>query len=701
MMTKDELLKRAKKHFKLATEADAKQRDREREDLRFQVGEYQWDEDAKAQRRGGTLGAQTIPARPMLSISLLHQPRQLVYNQAASAQLGVEIHPVSEDANKELAEVKQGLYRRIERDSNADQARLWAFDRAIQCGRGWYRVITKYDEESEETLDQEIAIERILHQDMVYPDPAATKPDYSDARFIFVAAYMPLDTFEAEFPDAKGTLTGFNFMASDKDEPDWVRGDGEERAVLVAEYWYKEFKRGTRGPESVTVKVCKLTGVEILEEQEWGGHYIPLIPVIGRELQPFDGERRWEGLVRPARDGQKFYNYAASNLVERMALEPKAPWVGTVGQFEGFEDIWQQANLRNFPFLPYKAQTEGDHLVPPPSRTPIDGTGMSLSLLALQEAKQFVQAATAVFEPSLGEAPKRKDASSGRAILALQSQSDAGTSHFIQNLAKITMKYEARVILDLMPQVYDRPGRVTQVLGGEDETRPVMLGKPFIVKDGRPVPASPGLAGVKNYDLSKGRYAISVSIGKAYQTRLQEGQAEIGEILSAAPNLMPILGATYFRFRDFPGAKEIADILKKLRDRQYPGLSEGEEPVSIDQLQAENFAIKQQLQQLQQALQQAMQGLATDKAKQEAMIAKAQIDAQSKQVIATLEQQTKLILARLEQATKMMEGERQRGHEREVQEFDAVKDIAVAAAQPPDLAYQSSLETPLGGDESV
>jgi hypothetical protein len=194
-----DLVNEIKRNLKLAQDAEGLQREREREDLRFQVPEYQWDDDARRARQGGVLGAQITPARPMLSISLLTQPMQLIRNQAANARLGVEVHPVSEDAEDEVAEVLQGLYRRIERDSNAEVARLWALDRAVQAGRGWYRVNTKYDEDAPNPFDQEIVIERILDQNSVYMDPAAQKADFSDARWGMIVTWVPLDTLMREF----------------------------------------------------------------------------------------------------------------------------------------------------------------------------------------------------------------------------------------------------------------------------------------------------------------------------------------------------------------------------------------------------------------------------------------------------------------------------------------------------------------------
>src|SRR3989304_4006783 len=116
--SKDDILETAKERLKLAQEAEAAQRLREKDDLRFQVPEEQWDEAARKERAGTVEGGAPPPPRPMLTIPKPDQPLQLIINQARAARLGVNIHPVSEDADKECAEVRQGLYRRRQRASN-------------------------------------------------------------------------------------------------------------------------------------------------------------------------------------------------------------------------------------------------------------------------------------------------------------------------------------------------------------------------------------------------------------------------------------------------------------------------------------------------------------------------------------------------------------------------------------------------------
>jgi hypothetical protein len=50
---------------------------------------------------------------------------------------------------------------------------------------------------------------------------------------------------------------------------------------------------------------------------------------------------------------------------------------------------------------------------------------------------------------------------------------------------------------------------------------------------------------IKQYDLGTGTYGVTISIGRSYQSKLQAGAEEIGEILTSRPELMPLLGPLY------------------------------------------------------------------------------------------------------------------------------------------------------------
>src|SRR4051812_1168402 len=159
--------KQALERFALGTQAIEKQVKREIDDLQFQIPEpeFQWSDEARAMRAGSIAGNVATPAKPMLCIPKLDQPIQLVLNQEKAAHLGVQIHALSEDADDDTAEVIQGIYRRIEVDSRAGLARSWAYERAVKCGRGAYRILTEYADDGGHFTDQKIVIKRLLHQE--------------------------------------------------------------------------------------------------------------------------------------------------------------------------------------------------------------------------------------------------------------------------------------------------------------------------------------------------------------------------------------------------------------------------------------------------------------------------------------------------------------------------------------------------------
>lgn len=677
-----DILQEAKDRFSLVVSAESEQRKRELEDLEFDAGN-QWPDEVKAARGGQVVDGVPIPARPMLTINKLDQPIQLIINQQKNAKLGIEVRPDSEDASDDTAEVLQGLIRHIEVQSRADLARSWAFERAVKCGRGFYRILKKFADESGQDFDQELVIERILNQGAVYLDPYAQQPDWSDGEWAIISTMIPADRYKKEFPESSLAASLDDDFASLGDSGDNWYGETEDgqQAVRVVEYfvvnripkervaylndrgqlvtaWADELPE-TVDPASIqqrrmteqrSVMWYKLNGQEILEEAEWDGQYIPIIPVIGRE-QNIDGKRKWLGIVHPSKDGQRLFNYAVSTAVETAALEPKAPFIGYEGQFEGHEQAWAQANIRNFPYLEVKPITLGGQVVPLPQRNTA-GANLGPSLALVDQADSYIKSTTFVYDPSLGSSAGSR---SGRAVLALQQQADIGNSNYLDNLASVSMTYEAKVLLDLIPKIYDRPGRVARILGTDDEVKQVMLNAPFSMSEsGRPVPMLPGTPpsspvpggrprNIKRYDLAQGKYVATVSVGRAYRTRVEQGADELAQVLQASPNLMPLIGDLYFKYRDFPGHLEIARRLKKMAP---PEVREDDQELDPQQLMAQLEQIKaesgQMIEQMTKQMEEMTKTIEGKVIEQQALLQKAQIEAQARVQVAEIQAQAQM-----------------------------------------------------------
>lgn len=668
----------ALQRFAQAADAEGPQRKREVEDLSFEFDP--WPAEAKQARAGYMYAGETVPARPMLNIPMLDQPLQLVANQEKAAHLGISVHPETEDADDETAEIDQGIIRHIEVRSRANLARSWAFERAIRCGRGYYEVSKRYarvNAKGPEASDQELYVCRILNQASVYDDPWAIEPDKSDRLWAFKIEDLPHERYaqavgkkgDLAALDSKGrqdkyselTNNGAIFTSIGDDPPAWIT----DKYCRIAEYWTVETTTETvtigefeRELEQRKVIWRKINGVEVLDEVEWDGIWIPLIFVCGREYN-INGKRLYNGLIGPAKDAARMVNYAASTIAEKIAIDTKAPWIIAEGQEESHEAEFVRASVRPVPYVRYKPTALEGELVPGPQRN-LAGPDLSADVQLLQQSKEFVHGATFTFDPSLGNL-SAKDRS-GKAILAQQQQSDSSNSHYLDNLGEISMTYEAKVLLNLIPKVYDRPGRLQEIINGKDERRKIVLNQPFYevedpknpkakkpvplppTEEGQPAQAPPNGAKVMHYDLTKGEYGVTVSVGKSYQTKMQQGLDTLGQLIQAEPTLLPVLGWRWMQYNDsIPGHDEIAEDLKKLRPPQL----QDEDQAEPEKLKQQLAALGQQHELLVKELQAKTKEVETDRAKQDAQIATKKMETDAKVAIATLDRDAKIVVAAL------------------------------------------------------
>lgn len=652
----------ALERFKLAAEADKGQRDRELEDLKFvDDPDGQWPEDIRTQRKGGTFGSITVPARPCLTVDKVSPAIDQVLNQAQNSRLAVKIKPKGSKASQKTAEMLQGLYRNIENESRAQIARVWALDRATKCGRGVYRINTRYANDGDFDLD--ITIDRILNQHSVYLDPFHQQPDASDIEWAFIVEDVPVRTYKRLYskrkdgdPSELADLDDDALRGVGDESPGWIGGDdAASRTIRVAEYFYREYTTeklvlrsdGTMGLESQlpkagkgvtvvrerevdvpSVKWCKLNCVEILDEEDWNGRYIPIVQVLGKEHN-INGTRRYSGIVNKAKDAQRVYNVMLSREMETIGLASSAPWLLEEGSIEGYEQMWQNAALRNLPYLFYKRTNLAQKEATPPTRNVAEPPIQAIAH-AIRQASEDIQATTRTFDPSLGKAQGKNQ--SGRAIAELQQQAEQGNSNYLENLASIAMNHEARIVLDMAKYVYDKPGRIVQILSEDEKPSEVMLNQPFTKgPEGKPVPAElpPGAPlppDHEHFDLTEGEYTVTVSVGKSFSTSREESNAMMGQLAEAAPQMVPMFADLWVRSMDFPGKDQIADRLMPPGADKESG--KAEDP-RIAQLEM-------QLQQAMQELQQAKSGIAQAQIKAESaekikgaeLSLKAQIEAQ-------------------------------------------------------------------------
>src|SRR5215472_1879947 len=624
----------AHSRFRMAAEAETKVREEALADLKFMAGD-QWPSNIQTTRDND--------GRPCLTINRLPAMKRQITNEQRQQRPAVNVNPVGSGTDVETAEIFQGLIRHIEVNSDAEIAYDTGFEHAVISGFGYWEIITDYKDD--DSFDQEIFIKRVKNPFAVYFDPSAIEPTYCDADWAFQIEDMPIVEYKRDYPGSD-VATMADFQSIGDQFPEWATKD----TIRVAKYWHVEYDKAmlymlatgevvSQLPPGATVLrqrivqkrrvVCsKINAIEIIEEQDWPGMYIPIVPVLADDYD-VDGKRHLAGIVRDARDPQRMYNYWVSSGTEMIALAPRAPFVGAVGQFKNMEATWTNANTKNYPYLEYEPITIGGQAVGPPSRQTFEPPVQAITLMTRQ-ADSDLKAVVGIYDPTLGQ---NKSDQSGRAVALLQKQSDIGNLNWADNLSR-AIRYTGKLLLDLIPKIYDVP-QVQRIINPDGSVKHVGIWNSGQMPDVDPEVVL-GPAVKKIYDLGSGDYDVTVSVGPSYQTKRQEAVASQLEVLKVLPPqyAQAILDMLISNM-DWPQAHEMADRIKKLLPPQLQDDQDDTE-TQLARAQAVNNQLSQQNQLLSNALNQATEVVKTKSIEQQGKFAIEKLHADTQITIAEI-----------------------------------------------------------------
>jgi len=625
--------KAALDRFRLVQTYESNWRTKAQNELNFLAGEH-WDPTMKSERQG----------RPCLVFDKIGPAVMQVVNDTAQSPPEAQISPVGAGADKDTAEILEGILRNIDQDSSAEDAYMTAYKPAVAIGRAWWRVNFEWESNDGIDLDsfqQKIVVCRIANPFSVYPDPASDQWDYSDMRFCFVTEDVDKETFEDMYPEAASAGFGEFTGVGDNVRTEWY----PEGAVRIAEYWWVEtdyeeialLRNGAVVPKAKAdpnlmvahrrvekrhVRMAKITGMGIIEITDWPGQWIPLVPVLGEEIIK-NGKRELIGMVRMSMDANLQYDYMRSKEAEAIGLAPISQWLVAEGQIENYETAWGEANRKPFAYLTYKAIGDKDNPIPPPIRINAEPAVQAISQ-AILAADQDIKATTSTYDPTLG-GPQPEQ--SGKAINLRQRQADNAHFHYRKNLAR-AMQHDARIKLDLIPHVYSQE-RVMQIVNPDGSVKKVEINRWF--QEG--VTKKIFKIGISH---SPARYDVTIGTGMSYASRRERGADQLMQLAQAIPQVMARGLDIIVRMLDLPQGDELAD---RLRPPDVPPDSDDQPPIP-PQVQAQLV----QQQNLINAMTQQLQKLTQ-------MIEMKKLDLESKERIATQNNIVNLIVAELQNAT--------------------------------------------------
>ena len=553
----DPRIQEAIEFLKLANDADTMNRQEALEDLKFGGGD-QWPVELQNSRN--------LESRPVITVNKVDNYCRQVCNQQRQQRPRIKVHAMNTHDDMIDAQTIQGIVRHIENNSNADHAYDNAFEYAVRMGWGYFRVRTDYV--SEDSFEQEIYIDPIDNPFTVYFDPNSVAPDGSDADRCLITTMMPKKEFKKLYPDAAvDGGTSFTQRGTGDSQSEWITKED----IRIAEYFYTVREKATlyqlsdgsstfaedknffdrlqmagivvvdkRPSYKKTIKYCKLTANDIIEEGTWAGKYIPIIPVYGRHIVIGDKRKKF-GMIRYAKDPQRMYNFWQTSITEGVALAPKAKWLMAEGQDEGHESDWANANIKSFPLLRYKQTDIEGRAAPVPQRLQPEPPQAGI-MAAAAGVDDDIKSIMGVFDP----AQLKQGNISGKALNGQQQQVDLTKYDYYDNLTR-SISHCGTIILDLMPKIYDTE-RVMRIIG--DDGKPELL--TINQRDS---------AGRVLNDMTVGQYDVVMDTGPGYNSKRQEAVDSMLPLLQADPALMQTCGDLVFRNMDWPGADVIADRL--------------------------------------------------------------------------------------------------------------------------------------------
>jgi hypothetical protein len=613
-----------------------------KQDVEFKYGD-QWGEDG-IYRRSKKL--------PTLQIDQIDQYINRIVNEFRRNPREPKVYPTDIYGSVPTAAKLQGYIRHVQNRSRAKMVYAHALKQAVTSGMGWFRI---YDEWIDgESFERDICIKRVLNRFSVVPG-YAEMPDYSDMKRCFITETMSRTEAEEAYP---GKFITDYPLGDDTSMKRWFF----DQQVMLAEYWkvketedvlrllnngYKIFasvatekelrSKGLRIMKSREtmrreVQWYKMSGTDVLEARRWRGRYIPLIPMIGSENVLSDGEIIRHGIVRPAMDPQRMYNFWSSVETQLLAKQAKRKVIAGEGQLEGHEHKWQDDNED---VLTYNPKTLGGQLLPAPRFEEFAGipSGVVNAKLACRDD---IKASLGIYGDFVGNSGS---GASGIAIARKTQETENTIFHYLDN-ADVAIEHGCRVTLDLARAILDGP-TMRRVVGEDGQENLTLFNEPFEGVDGKQV----------LFDTSIGEYAVIIDSGPSYMSKRQETVQLILELAKYVPEVLKIGGDILVTNTDGNKMDVLGRRFRKFIAASNPGLLdeevEGGDPATkVAQLQGQLAQATQTVQNLQQGLQQVTEELvkATDTRLDK------ENDNNTKLEIANLQERTKIRLKEMELA---------------------------------------------------
>lgn len=522
--------------------SDSQEMDHDRREIMREVNSFvtnkagQWEQTIWD--RFGTFG------RPRYTFDRTKPIRNQIWGEIADNEFAIRFKPMGGGADKDTAEIMDGLARKTQNISNAGDVFEQCCKKAIDIGFAAWRL--EQDWADVDSFEQDVFI-RPIHNvvDRLWPIGYFEEPTAEDADAWTLDHLVSLDEYKKRFGEDRGPVA----LGQDRSYEEYYY---KREGILISELIYKKpvtkmlylSPEGEILSEEDAEKEAERLGVP-LDDERWKSRerdtyeictrfydgadwltepektvfdYLPIVPIYPN-FEITDNKVISCGAIEWLMDEQRVHNYAVSTAVEDVALSPRPKTYMTKEQAAGHEKSLRDMNVSNSPVQFYN-QVEGHA---PPYQVGRPGPNPAVSELIGMTA-QAIQASANMFEDSMARSPQDR---SGVAIEKVQHKGDIGQIEYFKALER-AMIYTGKILSNVYPKLYaDRT--VTQIMREDGEFEEVTLYEQKLDEE----------RGVYTInDLSKGTYAVVCEIGPAYANRQEQSADRIIELGAVDPAIV-------------------------------------------------------------------------------------------------------------------------------------------------------------------
>jgi hypothetical protein len=521
--------------------------------------------------------------KPKLEVNKVHLAAKKLASLFRSLNITVSFKRKDGTKSDIIADKCEALYRADEQASEGKEAYNTSFGEASIGGFGGYRYRAVYVDESDpENEEQRISIEPIVDYDTsVYFDQQAKRQDKSDARQCFVLTSMTREAYEEEWGDDPDTWP----KDIEQNEFDWSTPD----VVYVAEYYEveqekvtvhvwkhldgreeryteEEIEEAARRLEAIGAKGLRqrevyqrrvhkyiLSGGKILEDCGLiVGPNIPVVPVYG-ERWFVDNVERCRGIVRLAKDSQRAKNMQMSKLAEISALGSVERPILLPEQVAGHQEMWENDNLRNYPYLLVNPVTDMNGNDVPTG--PVGYTRTAQVPQALAALLQITEDDMKEILGTAGEPDTLASNVSEGTVELMHNRIDAQFYVYIDNMAS-SIRRGGEIWLGMAKEIYVEEGRKLKGVGPQGEVQQIELNAPMLTDDGDVVRVG---------ELDNAKFDVVVDVGPASDTQRAATVRALSRVsaMTDDPETKQVLGAMAVMNMEGEGVSDVREYFRK------------------------------------------------------------------------------------------------------------------------------------------